>query len=71
MPPITHFSQLDPTQTYTYADYLTWQLDEWVEIIRGRMQQEEFLFYRADNGVWLTDEVPASYLRVLEDASKG
>ena len=38
MPPITHFSQLDPTQTYTYADYLTWQLDERVELVRGRVR---------------------------------
>jgi Uma2 family endonuclease len=39
MPPITHFSQLDPDQSYTYADYLTWQLDEWVELIRGRVRR--------------------------------
>jgi putative RNA 2'-phosphotransferase len=28
-----------------------------------------YLFYRADNGVWLTAEVPAVYLRELPDAA--
>ncbi|OOY18940.1 RNA--NAD 2'-phosphotransferase [Thioclava sp. DLFJ5-1] len=28
----------------------------------GRMHADGYAFYRADNGVWLTDEVPASYL---------
>ena len=28
---------LDLTQTYTYADYLTWQFDEMVELIRGQV----------------------------------
>ncbi|GGF24988.1 Uma2 family endonuclease [Hymenobacter cavernae] len=39
MPPITHISQLDLNKRYTYADYLTWQLDEWVELIRGRVHR--------------------------------
>lgn len=39
MPTITDISQLDPNGTYTYADYLTWQLDEWVELIKGRIQR--------------------------------
>lgn len=39
MPPITDLSQLDLTKTYTYADYLTWQFGEWVELIRGRIRQ--------------------------------
>ncbi|SHM31610.1 Uma2 family endonuclease [Hymenobacter psychrotolerans] len=38
MPPITSLSQLDLTKTYTYADYLTWQLTEWVELIRGKVR---------------------------------
>jgi len=37
MPKITHLSQLDPNRTYSYADYLTWQLDEAVELIKGRI----------------------------------
>lgn len=37
MPPITDISQLDPTQTYTYADYLTWRFTEYVELIKGRV----------------------------------
>jgi Uma2 family endonuclease len=39
MPPITSLSQLDLSKTYTYADYLTWQLGEWVELIRGRVRR--------------------------------
>jgi Uma2 family endonuclease len=35
MKPITKFSQLDLTKQYTYADYLTWQFKERVELIRG------------------------------------
>jgi putative RNA 2'-phosphotransferase len=30
----------------------------------ARMHQEGFRFFRADNGVWLTDEVPKQYLGV-------
>ena len=32
---ITKFSQLDLTKQYTYADYLTWQFNERVELIKG------------------------------------
>ena len=39
MPPITRLSQLDPSKTYTYADYLTWQLDEFVELIKGKVHR--------------------------------
>lgn len=38
MAPITDVSQLDLSRRYTYADYLTWQLTEWVELIRGRVR---------------------------------
>ena len=34
---ITDISQLDPNGTYTYADYLKWQFDESVELIRGKI----------------------------------
>ena len=37
MVPIRSVSQLDPSKTYTYADYLTWQLGEWVELLRGKL----------------------------------
>ena len=37
MPKITQLSQLDLTQTYSYADYLTWQFDETVELIKGKI----------------------------------
>lgn len=36
-PVITSLSQLDPEGSYTYADYLNWQFQERVELIRGRL----------------------------------
>ncbi len=37
MTTITEFSQLDVNKTYSYADYLTWKLNERVEIIKGKI----------------------------------
>lgn len=37
MPKITQLSQLDLNQTYSYADYLTWQFNETVELIKGKI----------------------------------
>ena len=37
MTKITHLSQLDPNGTYSYADYLTWRLEESVELIKGKI----------------------------------
>lgn len=37
MPKITHLSQLDLTASYSYADYLNWQLDEAIELIKGKI----------------------------------
>lgn len=34
---VTNIKQLDFSKRYTYADYLTWQLGEYVELIRGRI----------------------------------
>lgn len=34
---ITELSQLDLTQHYTYADYLTWQFEERVELLWGKV----------------------------------
>ncbi len=39
MEPITQFSQLDLTKSYTYADYLTWKFDEFVELIKGKVMR--------------------------------
>lgn len=36
---ITSLSQLDPEKTYTYADYLLWQFEERVELIKGKILQ--------------------------------
>ncbi|MFZ2727584.1 MAG: Uma2 family endonuclease [Methylococcaceae bacterium] len=37
MTKITQLSQLDLTADYNYADYLTWQFNETVELIKGRV----------------------------------
>ncbi|MEQ1531890.1 MAG: Uma2 family endonuclease, partial [Methylococcales bacterium] len=37
MAKITHLSQLDLNQTYSYADYLTWQISEAFELIKGKI----------------------------------
>ena len=37
MPKITQIEQLDFNQTYSYADYLTWQFNEAVELIKGKI----------------------------------
>ncbi len=34
---ITNIDQLDFSKVYTYADYLTWEFQERVELIRGRI----------------------------------
>ncbi len=34
---VTKFEDLDPNGTYTFADYLTWQFKERVEIIKGKL----------------------------------
>ncbi len=36
---ITDLRQLDPDAHYTYADYLLWQFQERVELIKGRIRQ--------------------------------
>jgi Uma2 family endonuclease len=37
MATITSIEQLDLNGTYTYADYLTWQFDEMLELIKGKI----------------------------------
>ena len=37
--PITSLDQLDPNGTYSYADYLTWQFTELVELLRGKVMR--------------------------------
>ena len=37
MATITDISQLDLNKKYTYVDYQAWQLDEWVELIKGKV----------------------------------
>lgn len=34
---VTNINELDFSKTYTYADYLTWQFQERVELIKGRI----------------------------------
>ncbi|SDJ83794.1 putative RNA 2'-phosphotransferase [Catalinimonas alkaloidigena] len=33
----------------------------------GAMAREGYAFYRSDNGVWLTDEVPAAFIASLQE----
>ena len=40
MAPITDISQLDLSKTYSYADYLTWQFTEYVELIKGKVMRK-------------------------------
>jgi putative RNA 2'-phosphotransferase len=35
----------------------------------GRMHRDGLVFYRSENGVWLTDHVPPEYLRFPEDSA--
>lgn len=37
MAKITQLSQLDLSASYSYADYMTWQFDETVELIKGKI----------------------------------
>lgn len=39
--PITSLAQLDLNKTYTYADYMKWQLKERVELLRGKFSVYE------------------------------
>jgi Uma2 family endonuclease len=34
---ITDLSQLDPAGTYSYADYIKWQFEQRVELLRGKL----------------------------------
>ena len=36
---VTKFEDLDPNAIYTFADYLTWQFNERVEIIEGKLSK--------------------------------
>lgn len=36
-----------------------------VQIDAGLMQSNGFVFFQSENGVWLTEEVPAQYIRTL------
>lgn len=37
MAKITQLSQLDLNEHYNYADYMTWQLDDMIELIKGKI----------------------------------
>ncbi len=37
MKKITDIGQLDPEGIYTYADYLTWQFEQTIELIKGKL----------------------------------
>ena len=39
MEKITDLSQLDPNGLYSYADYLTWQFEQAIELIKGKINK--------------------------------
>jgi Uma2 family endonuclease len=61
---ITNINQLDLEGTYTYADYLKWQFDEIVEIIKGRVYKMSPapLRYHQQISVRITSDID-QYLR--------
>ena len=36
---ITSIDQLDPNATYSYADYLTWKFEGYVELLKGKISK--------------------------------
>lgn len=38
-----------------------------LEVMAGKMHQQDFVFYLSANGVWLTDHVPVAYLTFPDD----
>ncbi len=36
---ITDISQLNPNAVYSYADYLSWELEQTVELIKGKIRR--------------------------------
>jgi Uma2 family endonuclease len=61
MAPITDISQLDLNKTYTYADYLTWQFDEFVELIRGKVRRMSPAPKRQHQDILLNISAPLKY----------
>lgn len=41
-----------------------------LRIMSGEMYRQGFIFYRAENGVWLTDKVPTDYILVVDDVTE-
>ena len=55
---ITSFDQLDLSKQYTYADYMTWQFQDRVELIRGwirRMSPAPMRIHQKISGLMYTD----------------
>lgn len=41
-----------------------------LRIASGRMYKDGFAFFLSENGVWLTDEVPSSYIRFPDESTR-
>lgn len=52
MKKITDISQIDLQGVYSYADYLTWQFKEWVELVRGKVMKPVFTTPRHQEISW-------------------
>ncbi|WP_420810111.1 hypothetical protein [Fimbriimonas ginsengisoli] len=37
-----------------------------MEVDAQRMTEKGYLFYRSDNGVWLTEHVPCAYIKFAD-----
>ncbi len=48
---VTSFDQLDLTKQYTYADYMTWQFSDRVELIKGWVHKMNDVSVRLHQGV--------------------
>lgn len=57
---ITNINQLNPEAYYTYADYLSWQFDEMVELIRGK------LFKMSPAPKTNHQKVSSNFIRILD-----
>lgn len=55
---VTNINQLDLNKKYTYADYLTWQFEDRVELIRGKV-------FRMSSAPNLSHQVISSNLHVI------
>lgn len=63
-----HLSKDVPTATAVGMRHAhRWDRLMILQVDAGRMFRDGYLFFRAENGVWLTDRVPPPYIRDMDD----